>query len=85
MEKRECEEFRRKLKIVADEMNLARRQPPEERIFTDLDLARRHSEAIANLTLAFRHVEDASMRLGKAIQALDGGVSVYDKAQTPEI
>lgn len=84
MEKRECEEFRRKLKIVADEMNLARRQPPEERIFT-VDLARLHSEAIANLTLAFRHVEDASMRLGKAIQALDGGVSVYDKAQTPEI
>lgn len=39
-------------------------------------------EAIANLTLAYRHLEDASMRLGKAIQAADGGVSVYDKATT---
>jgi hypothetical protein len=36
-------------------------------------------EAIANVTLAYRHLEDASMRLGKVIQALDGGVSVYDK------
>jgi hypothetical protein len=39
-------------------------------------------EAIANATLAYRHLEDASMRLGKVIQALDGGVSVYDKATT---
>jgi hypothetical protein len=39
-------------------------------------------EAIANIVLAYRHLEDASMRLGKAIQALDGGVSVYDKRTT---
>ncbi len=36
-------------------------------------------EAIANIMLAFRHLEDARMRLGKAIQATDGGVSVYDR------
>lgn len=34
-------------------------------------------EILANLTLAFRHIEDARMRLGKSIQAYDGGVSVY--------
>jgi len=39
-------------------------------------------EAVANVTLAYRHLEDASMRLGKAIQALDGGLSVYDRATT---
>lgn len=39
-------------------------------------------EVIANLQLAYRHLEDASMRLGKALQAHDGGVSVYDKATT---
>lgn len=39
-------------------------------------------EVIASLTLCYRHLEDASMRLGKAIQAHDGGVSVYDKATT---
>ena len=39
-------------------------------------------EGVANATLAYRHLEDASMRLGKVLQALDGGVSVYDKATT---
>ena len=38
-----------------------------------------HGEAIANIMLAYRHVEDARMRLGKVLQAMDGGVSVYDK------
>ncbi len=36
-------------------------------------------EMTANIILAYRHLEDAAMRLGKAIQAYDGGVSVYDK------
>lgn len=36
-------------------------------------------EIIANLVLAYRHLEDSSMRVGKAIQAFDGGISVYDK------
>lgn len=39
-------------------------------------------EAIANIMLAYRHLEDALMRLGKVLQALDGGVSVYDKSTT---
>ncbi len=38
-------------------------------------------EVLANLALAYRHLEDASMRFGKALQA-DGGVSVYDKETT---
>lgn len=41
------------------------------------------SESIANLVLAKRHLEDASMRLGKVLQHLDGGVSVYDRSQVP--
>lgn len=39
------------------------------------------SEAHANVTLAFRHLEDARMRLGKVMQALEGGTSCYDKKQ----
>jgi hypothetical protein len=39
-------------------------------------------EVLANLTLCYRHLEDASMRLGKVLQAYDGGVSVYDKGTT---
>lgn len=36
-------------------------------------------EELANLTLCYRHLEDASMRLGKVLQHRNGGVSVYDK------
>jgi len=38
-------------------------------------------EVIDNIKLSYRHLEDAKMRLGKALQALDGGVSIYDKAR----
>lgn len=38
-----------------------------------------YDEMHANINLAHRHLEDAAMRLGKAIQAFDGGKSVYDK------
>jgi hypothetical protein len=41
-----------------------------------------NGEAVANLMLAYRHLEDASMRLGKVIQAINGGVSVYDRRTT---
>ena len=37
------------------------------------------SEIIANIQLAYRHLEDARMRIGKVIQAYDGGTSVYPK------
>ena len=36
-------------------------------------------EMIANIILAYRHLEDARMRMGKAIQARDGGKSCYPK------
>ena len=35
-------------------------------------------EVNANLTLAYRHLEDARMRLGKVIQHCEGGESGYD-------
>ena len=38
-----------------------------------------HGEMKANIMLAYRHIEDLRMRLGKAIQAYDGGKSVYPR------
>lgn len=73
MDKTQCEEFRRQIKVVADAV-LGMRQ----RADTGLP-----GEAFANVILAYRHLEDASMRLGKAMQALDGGTSVYDRTQVP--
>lgn len=40
-------------------------------------------EMIANEILAYRHLEDARMRMGKVIQAYEGGVSIYDKSPPP--
>lgn len=70
MQKTDCEALRREIKVIADRLNSLRYQEGP-------------GEALANATLAYRHLEDASMRLGKAIQVLDGGISVYDKDQVP--
>ncbi len=63
-----CNEYRADVKAVAKRVARAR-------IIGD-----KNDEAMANITLAYRHLEDANTRLGKAIQALDGGVSGYDKS-----
>jgi hypothetical protein len=53
--------------------------PPDPDRLIDL------GEMLANATLAIRHFEDARMRLGKVIQAFDGGVSVYDSRTTEPV
>lgn len=68
----DCEALRREIKAIADKLWVLRLEMKDE-----------PGEAIANAMLAYRHLEDASLRLGKEIQALDGGVSVYDKTQVP--
>lgn len=35
-------------------------------------------EMLASITLAYRHIEDAAMRIGKVKQHNNGGVSPYD-------
>jgi len=47
-------------------------------IESEADEKENRGEVIANITLAYRHLEDAKMRLGKVVQHLSGGVSVYD-------
>lgn len=41
-------------------------------------------EMKANIMLAYRHLEDARMRVGKILQAHDGGTSIYDKSAKVE-
>ena len=53
---------------------------------TSDDSERRNgSEMIANATLSYRHLEDAAMRIGKAMQAYQGGVSILDKIRAKEL
>lgn len=71
----ECNGYRRELKAVGDRVDALRRSPHLREPSLDIDVG-------ANIALAFRSIEESSMRLGKALQALDGGVSVYDKGTT---
>lgn len=53
-------------------------------LFSDHKITLELSREIgANLKLAYRHLEDARMRLGKAMQHAQGGESIYNKL-TPE-
>lgn len=38
-----------------------------------------HGEMKTNIMLAYRHLEDARMRVGKILQAAGNGVSIFDK------
>lgn len=57
-----------------------------EELKSIIEFAKRHpeingvdkGEMIANATLAYRHCEDVALRLGKAIQAFEGGKNIYD-------
>lgn len=74
----ECSLQRRVIKEIAKNVNFLKNTIKNRPEVVGQDTG----EMIANVTLAYRHLEDASMRIGKAIQAFDGGVSVYDKDQT---
>lgn len=75
-----CNELRGKIKSEADHLKgqIEITKDPINGYMGKSD----KGEMIANLMLAYRHLEDASMRIGKAIQAYDGGESVYDKDTT---
>lgn len=42
----------------------------------------RNANMKENISLAFRSLEDARMRLGKVMQAYQGGISIFDREKT---
>lgn len=71
-----CSALRKELQHTAAQVRAMKNHPT----FSEAALGvKDEPEMQANLALAYRHAEDAIMRLGKAIQAYDGGVSVYSK------
>jgi len=69
--KEKCFEGRKAIEECKDRIDALRKSCGENQTFPD--------EAVPNILLAYRHLEDARMRLGKAIQALDGGTSCYPR------
>ena len=78
--KESCQEMRKELLAIGKRLaGLIKDHPelaaPEEGFAV---LSRRY-EIADNAILMYRRVEDARMRAGKIIQALDGGTSIYPK------
>jgi hypothetical protein len=71
-----CNEMRAKILKTGEQVRALHQHPT---FVGEQTAVGQHSEMHANITLAFRHLEDARMRLGKVIQAFEGGVSCYDK------
>ena len=74
-----CEDFRTYIKVLGDQV----RGFMGHSVFTETDEAfeGQHGEMKANIMLAYRHLEDARMRLGKVMQQIQGGVSIYDRSE----
>lgn len=72
--KENADALRKEVKGLADKVNALRL---DKNLMIGLEAD--EGEIRANIALAYRHLEDARMRLGKAIQASEGGTSVYDK------
>jgi hypothetical protein len=69
-------ELRKKIKVIGDEVFATK----QHSIFSgEQSYVNCHSEMQANIMLTYRHLEDARMRVGKIMQAYQGGVSILDK------
>ena len=68
------DDMRVRIKHTANFVNSVK----NEVVNRDVERNENKGEVIANLTLAYRHLEDASMRIGKVKQARNDGVSIYD-------
>lgn len=74
----ECNRLRKEMEAIKTEVRLLLNH-------SDLKAEECSREVGANVMLSFRHLEDARMRLGKAIQAAGDGVSKYDKSQSESL
>ncbi len=80
------EEFKAKCQVRRDEIEAIKNVVRDEMMDCVVECGPEDlGEVRANVKLAYRHFEDARMRFGKAIQAADGGVSIYDSKPSMEV
>ena len=74
----QCEGLRNRIFSIAEDvlaMKLHDELDREESHFGQL------AEIKANIMLSYRHLEDARMRIGKVMQQIQGGVSIFDRQE----
>lgn len=78
--KEQCGRFRQEIKIVGDHVKGLMKHGEFDDM-TKQTYEGQHGEMKANIMLAYRHLEDARMRVGKILQAANDGVSILDKGE----
>lgn len=61
--------IRKSITTIASELKDMRQKRCETPVTNQDDIAKDFQEVMSNLTLAYRHLEDASMRMDKVLQA----------------
>lgn len=80
--KEDCFALRAQIEETKKQTMLVIQEHPvfaEEALLPEKHTTLEYAEMRANLKLTYRHLEDARMRLGKALQAFDGGKSIYPR------
>lgn len=75
----ECNSQRAAVKVVEKELRALKDKITADRRGNEDSFPGQTAEILGQLTLAFRHLEDARMRIGKVIQYSGDGVSCFDK------
>ena len=78
----ECSKARLAIKEVGDAVKALKNN---DYIQGEQAFLGQHGEIHANIMLAYRHLEDARMRVGKVMQQLQGGTSKFDAAEESSI
>jgi outer membrane receptor for Fe3+-dicitrate len=76
----EGHELRKEIKRIAERVRMYSLRASNEVFHGTSNIG----EMIANAKLSYRHLEDAAMRIGKALQAYQGVVSILDKMTSEE-
>ena len=74
--KEQCFSLRKEIEILKDRVKAQMTHPVFK---SEAAVGEDRGEMKANIMLAYRHLEDTRMRLGKVVQAYDGGKSAYPK------
>lgn len=74
--KEACDNFRARIGQLADNVKALMINSGFQ---NEAERGEDRAEMKANIMLCYRHLEDARMRIGKVLQAQDGGTSIYDK------
>ncbi len=74
--KKRCDNLRQEIKLTGD----TTKSLMQHSVFKGVEAYQgQFDEMKANIMLAYRHLEDARMRVGKILQAAGDGVSILDK------